>query len=395
MVRHFLLVNGWGETDDPKTADLAILFTCAFCESKVTDMVNEIVRLQAQMKSGAELMVGSCLPKTDKVRMEQVFKGRTLTPTDFTALDVLPGVTVKFEEMPPIYGKDAVCLSKEFSLVEPEKTAPLRDSVVKTFRSLKTHGSLETTKKIAVSLRRRFQAKGKIIFLSAGCLRKCSYCAIRFATGPLRSRPLHIIREEILDGLKSGCRRFELYADSIGDYGLDIGTDLGSVFDELLGLRNKRFSVGIYDLHPVTFIKYYDKILELCSAGKVHYLYVPLQSGSERILRLMKRPCKVLELREKLLKIKHFKKVFLQTSVIVGFPTETEEEFEETLAFLKAVDFDDGYIHCYTDMPGTESSKMSGKIDKETMFGRIKKIADAGIKHNVGETKHEWENIPL
>lgn len=393
MVRSFLNINGWEECSDTKTADLIIFFTCAFCQSKVKDAVREIVHIKSEMKSMAELIVGSCLPKTDKESLEEVFDGKTIDPTDFSALDSLPHIKVSIRDVPSMYGKEAVYLPERHCTFTAENKVPLRTLIPKAMSCFKTYGCFSTLKKFM--LRSNLFRKQKDIFLSAGCLRKCSYCAIRFATGQLRSKPLEGIMQEFIEGLRLRYRKFGLYADSIGDYGLDIGTNLGELFDRLLQLQQKRFSIGIYDLHPSSFIKYFDKIVSLCEIRRIHYLYVPVQSGNERILRLMNRPCNVSDLKEKLLETKRFRKTYLQTSVIVGFPGETEEEFEDTLNFLRDVDFDNAHIHCYTDMPKTKSSKLAGKIDKDTMLGRLSKIISAGIKHDVGQAKHEWEDISM
>ncbi|MBW1858593.1 MAG: radical SAM protein [Deltaproteobacteria bacterium] len=395
MVKDFLILNGWVEGFRLKTSDLIILFTCAFCQSKVAEMIDEIAHIKSGMKPAAELIVGSCLPKTDKESLRRVFDGKTISPTDFSELDNLANINMSIRDMPSMFGKEAIGPQERHSALTVQHHSSFKKVVPKALNQFKTQGTCRTLKQIPHMLRSRVLSKRKAVMLSVGCLRKCSYCAIRFATGKLRSKPMEKIMQEFTEGLKSGCRKFELYADSIGDYGLDIGTNLGELFDELIHLRNKRFSIGIYDLHPSSFTKYFDKIMLLCKMGRLHYLYVPMQSGNERILRLMNRPCNVNNLKEKLLEIKRSKRVFLQTSIIVGFPTETEEDFEDTVRFLKEVDVDDAFIHFYTDMPKTKSSKLAGKVSKDTMSKRMRGISDAGIRHNVGRTKHEWENIPM
>ncbi|MBW1741946.1 MAG: radical SAM protein [Deltaproteobacteria bacterium] len=395
MVNDFLILNGWMEGFRLKTADLIILFTCAFCQSKVTEMVNEIAHIKSGMKPAAELIVGSCLPKTDKESLRRVFDGKTICPTDFSELDSLSNMKMSIKHMPSMFGEEAVSSQKRRSPLTVQNHTPFKKVVPKALNQFKTQGTCRTLKQIPQTLRSRVLGKRKVIMLSVGCLRKCSYCAIRFATGKLRSKPMEDIMKEFADGFKSGHKKFELYADSIGDYGLDIGTNLGKLFDELAHLSSKRFSMGIYDLHPASFTKYFDRIMSLCKMGRLHYLYVPIQSGNERILRLMNRPCNVNDLKEKLLEVKRSKKPFLQTSIIVGFPTETEEDFEDTVRFLKEVDFNDAFIHFYTDMPKTKSSKLAGKVSKDTMSKRMDRISEAGIRHNVGRTKHEWENIPM
>ena len=372
MVRRFLFMNGFAEDADLAKADLAILFTCAFCQSRVADMLEEIGRIRSVIKDECELIVGSCLPETDKAGLENVFSGKTITPTDFTALNRLPGITVKIEELPKRFGKDTAYAPSMThpSPGPPEPALPLEQDAAGPGSG---------------------QSMG--VFISSGCLGQCSYCAIRFATGRLRSKPLDVVTRTLSEGLDQGYRRFEIYADSMGDYGLDIGADLGDLFD-WMAKSPGGFSVGIHDLHPHAFVKFFGKILSLCQAGRIHYLYVPLQSANPRILKLMNRPCDVKALLEKLLKVRTFDGVFLQTSIIVGFPSETDGEFEETLAFLEAIRFSDVYVHCYSDMPNTESSQLPDKIDKAMMRRRLNRLERAGIHYNDEKARHELEMIP-
>ncbi|HNX96216.1 MAG TPA: radical SAM protein, partial [Candidatus Aminicenantes bacterium] len=344
--------------------DLAILFTCAFCQSKVADMLAEIQRIRSIIKDGCELIVGSCLPKTDKAALGRIFQGRTVTPTDFSSLNELPGITTRIEDVPWLGAADAACAVGQLVPPRPGETA---DPMGK---------------------------RGMGLFIASGCRRRCSYCAIRFATGPLRSKPLPDVIAMFHAGLAAGYRQFEVHADSIGDYGLDIGTDLGALFDEW-SQDSRDFTCGIYDLHPQAFLRFLDKVQNLGATGHLHYLYVPLQSGHPRILKQMNRPCSLPALLRGLRKFQEFPGVFLQTSIIVGFPGETEEEFDSTVEFLRVAAFDDIYVHCYSDMPETKSAGMADKIDKETMKRRLDRLEGKGLRYNLAAARHEWENLPF
>jgi threonylcarbamoyladenosine tRNA methylthiotransferase CDKAL1 len=197
--------------------------------------------------------------------------------------------------------------------------------------------------------------------------------------------------ENICRGLRFGYRRFDLYADSIGIYGSDLNASLGDLLDRILNI-SKRFSIGLYDMHPQDFIRFYDPIKRLCQSGKLHYLYVAVQSGNDRILKLMRRPCDVKDLAAKLADIRRYQHVFMQSAIIAGFPGETDEEFQDTLRLLKRINFDNVYVHCYSDMPNTEASDLPIKVDKNAMRQRLADIKRAGIHHPAAETKHEWES---
>ena len=388
MVRRFFLSNGWAEAATVEKADCVILFTCGEMRYKVTYMISEVERLVARIGRNQELIVGSCLPKTNKDALSKVFHGRTITPTDFSALNSLPDIQIKIEEMPPIFGENAAFrlfpMTGARSVVDAFPYGLSRRAVGIALRCFPTNGMRDIAAKVLRSRR-------MIIYVSAGCAKNCSYCAIRFATGQPRSKPLDVVMQHISEGLRQGYRTFDFLSDSIGGYGLDLGTNLGELFDRVLA-HPGYFTIGVSDLHPHEFIKYFDKMLSLCRAGRIHYLYVPVQSGNERILRMMNRHCDVKDLTNKFRAIRNYYEVFLQTGIMVGFPGETEEEYEDTLDFLKAVGFDNVYVHYYCDMPNTKSSSLPDKIDKATMVERLDKISRSGIKHNVAKTRHEWES---
>ena len=386
MVRRFFQANRWNEAASVETADCVILFTCAEMRYKVANMIREVRRLSERIGPHSELIVGSCLPKTDRAALSEVFHGRTITPTDFSALNDLPDVEVPVAKLPAIYGPNAA--------FRPLTRCPWSAGSWIPYRVSRWAAGF-VRRRLPLGMRpfaaRLARARPMAVYASAGCAKSCSYCAIRFATGKPRSKPLDLMMQEIAEGLRLGYRTFDLLSDSIGGYGLDLGTNLGELFDRVVAQPGD-FAIGVSDLHPHEFIRYFEKILALCQAGKLHYLYVPVQSGDNRILRLMNRGCNVNDLAEKLKAIRRYDKVFLQTGIMVGFPGETETEFEHTLDFLKTVGFDNVYVHYYCDMPDTESSRLPDKTAKSVMVERLNRIGGSGIPHNVAKTRREWES---
>jgi len=388
MVRNFLLSNDWREAGQLGGADLVVFFACAGLRHLVDEKLKEIEDTGKMMKPGAELMVGSCLPGVDKERLKRIFKGKTITPTDFAALNDLPDIEVRIEAMPGMWGRDAVCQP----LKRPTRVAAARMAIDNAaWEGLNFVMKLRSgprLKRAAFRLKRRHTLGFSV---AAGCSRKCAYCAKPLASGKVRSKPLDVVVKNISEGLRLGYRSFDLYADSIGVYGLDLGVHFGNLLDRILDI-DKRFSVGLFDVHPQDFIRYFGSIKSLCRAGKLHYIHVPVQSGNERILGLMRRPCDVEDLAAKLAEIRRCGNVFMQSGMIAGFPGETDEEFEDTLRLLKRIDFDDVYVHYYCDMPYTEASGLPCKLDKNAMLRRLAGIERAGIHHDLAKTRHEWES---
>jgi tRNA A37 methylthiotransferase MiaB len=387
MVRDFLLLNGWHEAGQVGEADLVVFFACAGVRYIVDESVREIAALLGRMKPGAELVVGSCLPEIDKASLRRVFAGRTITPTDFTALDDLPHVRHRIGEMARLWGPDAACPPLPRPRLAASARMRLDTLAFEGLRRLLAVRRSPRLRRAAVHLKRRSTVGFSI---AAGCQRRCAYCARPLASGKVRSKPIDVVIETIRRGLRLGYGGFDLCADSIGGYGTDLGVTLGDLLERVLAVGG-RFSVGLYDVHPQDFIRFFDQIERLCEAGKLHHLYVGIQSGNEKILRRMRRPCDVADLAAKLAAIRRHEHVFMQSGIVAGFPGETDREFEDTLRLLERVGFDDVYVHCYCDMPGTEAAGFLPKVGREALRRRLAAIQRAGIRHDAAVTLHEWE----
>jgi tRNA A37 methylthiotransferase MiaB len=388
MVRNFFLTNGWTEAAQTDRADTVVYFACSGLRFLADEKMGEIEEIGSRMKPGASLIVGGCLPGMEGDRLRRRFTGQLITPTDFSALNLLPGITKPIETLPPIWGRVAACQQ----LTKPQFFVAIRmaadDVVLRFLRFAIERKPAKRLKNLALQLQRRNTASFSI---AAGCSRRCAYCAKPFASGQVRSKPISAVVQNIVEGVRFGYRAFDLYADSIGTYGHDQDVNLGNLLEEILAIK-MRFSIGLFDVHPLDFIRYFGQIRSLCDARKLHYIYVAVQSGNERVLKSMKRPCNVQDLVAKLVEIRRYDHLFMQSGVIAGFPGESDEEFEDTLRLLRQVAFDNVYVHYYCDMPNTEASAMTNKVDKAAMLRRLDKVKSAGINHNLAATQREWDS---
>ena len=211
------------------------------------------------------------------------------------------------------------------------------------------------------------------IRISWGCNQNCAYCARSRAIGKLKSKPMRVLRDEYERLLRDGYRNFIFISANPGEYGMDIGSSLTRLmesFDEIDSGLDVKWDIR--ELSPVSVISHRKKLGDEIKKGKIPSLQCTIQSGSERILKLMKRYSDVKEIQSTLDDFRKLNKdLILRTHVIVGFPSETDEDFETTLVVLKKVGFNHVTLFPYYDAPETISSRMKKKVSAEVVNKRI------------------------
>jgi MiaB/RimO family radical SAM methylthiotransferase len=212
--------------------------------------------------------------------------------------------------------------------------------------------------------------------ISRGCLGNCAYCSIKLAHGRLRSKPVEQIQKDFKTGLIKGYKTFKLIGQDIGCYGIDINTTIVEILKIFFNLPGEN-KIVITDFHPQWLIKYYNQLEPLIIANheKILSLRIPIESGSNTILTRMRRHYKIEEakrcistLKEKIPNLK------IYTHIIVGFPGETDEDFQQTLNLLKEIQFSSVGAFAYSDRSMTESFNMKEKIPSEVIQQRMKQI---------------------
>ncbi len=208
-----------------------------------------------------------------------------------------------------------------------------------------------------------------------GCDKNCTYCVVPKTRGRQRSRPLESILREVRSLVEEGVREIHLLGQNVTAW----GQDLGIPFEELLysvayidGVERIRFTTG----HPKDLTESIAKAMG--ELDKVcEHLHLPFQAGSNRILALMDRGYTREEYLEKIHMLKEYKKgITFSTDVIVGFPTETEEDFEQTLDILEKVKFEQVFSFKYSPRPHTPAFSMEGQINDQTKTIRMSRLLE-------------------
>ncbi len=342
-----LVVNG-GHTlaSNSKDADLNVIVTCSVKDATADKMIHRIKNLKSK-----PLIVAGCLPKAEKETVEK--------------------------------------FSPKASLLGPTSIGKALDVIGSTLRGIKRIEISDLDKpKIGLPKVRLNPAVG-IIEIASGCMSDCTFCQTKLAKGDLQSYRVGDIVRQVKSEITDGCVEVWLTSTDNGCYGFDIGSSLPELINKVSEIPLE-FMIRVGMMNPMYLPRIKKDLLNSYESNKVFkFLHVPVQSGSDRVLKNMKRghTSKTFleadkEFREK------FGKFTLSTDIIVGFPTETEDDFLDTVRLLEETRPDIVNLSRYSARPGTKASKMK-QIDVQEVKRRSKIVFDL-IKKIAYERNKEW-----
>ena len=214
--------------------------------------------------------------------------------------------------------------------------------------------------------------------ITYGCNNFCTYCIVPYVRGRERSRRAEVILDEVESLVKEGYKEITLLGQNVNSYNSDGqgGMSFPELLDRCARIEGK-FRLRFMTSHPKDFTK--ELALVMQKHDKIcNLLHLPVQAGSDRILTLMNRRYT----REKYMsEIKMLRELIpncaVTTDLIVGFPTETEEDFLQTLSLVKEADFSSAFTFVYSPRTGTKAAQMEGRIPEEVSKDRIMRLVDA------------------
>jgi len=365
--------NGWEITTKFHEADMIMLGACGF--DTESERVSKKFLSTAKKRKGvdARLIVFGCLPGINEPLIRE-FGLMGMTRSSLEKLDSITNATVGIRELdnPTDFDSYLKHIKKSFSFLDEFRAyfkLPAADFIIKTLLPI-----------LRVKRTGAFSARYPQLFnirIAGGCNGLCSYCAIKNAVGPLTSKPLNAIMKQFSFGLQNGYKAFRLIAEDVGSYGQDISSNIVELLGEICN-QDKDFKLIIDDFSPKWFVKYFQELLEIFAknASRIGYLGLPVQSGSEKILRLMKREYSAENVRKCILVLRQAcAELEITTHIMIGFPGETDRDFVDTLNFIRSVQFDQVAIYKYSDRPNTCALELCDKISEWEKLKRIWKIA--------------------
>ncbi|NDC36880.1 MAG: MiaB/RimO family radical SAM methylthiotransferase [Proteobacteria bacterium] len=213
------------------------------------------------------------------------------------------------------------------------------------------------------------------VSISRGCNKNCTYCIVPTTRGQEVSRDIEEIKREVRIAAHRGAKEVTLLGQTVNSYGLDLSPRRSFVglleeLSQIDGIERFRFTSP----HPQEVRA--DFIELVCNNPKIcHHVHMPLQSGSDRILKLMNRNYRTKRYLSIIEEIKsRVPDMAITTDIIVGFPGETEEDFQQTLAVMEHVQFDNSFSFMFSPRPGTKAALMEDAVSPEQKLERLQRL---------------------
>jgi MiaB-like tRNA modifying enzyme len=353
IMKTLLLEKGYEIVEKPEEADVIILNTCIVRHDTEVRMLKRIEELG---KLGRMLIVAGCMAKALPAKVRKVY----------------PRV----------------------SLVTPQAVY----RVVEAVESLQPTVLHSEVKDYAI-LPRVVDGVIASIPVAEGCLDKCSFCIVKIARPHLKSVPIEKVIEAVKEVLKKGAREIEITAQDLSVYGYDIYGKyaLPELFNAILEIEGD-YMIRLGQLNPRYIINYLDELIEVLKNPKVYkHLHIPVQSGDNRVLKLMNRGYSVEDFIEIVSEVRRkIEGIHIATDIIVGHPGEDEEAFAASVKLIAEYGIDRVHIARYSPRPFTKSSLMPQIPDpiKKIRSSHIEKVyEEVALKINrdyIGARAFTW-----
>ena len=348
MISGLLKSAGYEIASRQSESSLNIIVTCSVKDATEHRMVS---RIKTMTKSGKPLIVAGCLPKTERAKVESLnYSASLLGPTCI--------------ERAPEVVRLALAGSKLVAL----KDSPLD--------------------KVNIP-RVRLNPVISIVEIASGCMSQCSFCQTKIAKGWLRSYRIGDIVRQIRSDIESGCKEVWLSSTDNGCYGRDIDTNLVELLNACCSIEGS-FKIRLGMMNPMYLPPMLDKMVTLfCKNDKLFkFLHIPVQSGSDRILKKMKRGHTAKTFMDAVQAFRDkIPEMTISTDIIVGFPSENQDDFKETLDLVARSEPDIVNISRYSARPGTEaygwkSMRVKSQLSKERSKCLLALVSRTAKKRN-------------
>lgn len=351
-IKYYLESLGYEAVDELELADIVVLNTCAIRENAKDKVFGYLGRCKHLKKEKPDLIIavtGCLMQKPSEI--EEIHNRHKY-------IDIIIG-THNLNELPSLIEE---ANNKKIQNIEVYSNSDVVFENVKYNRDSKVSAWIN------------------IIY---GCDKFCTYCIVPFTRGRERSRKMEEVLMEVRDLKEQGYIEVTLLGQNVNAYGkdLNLGYDFATLLEEVakIGIPRIRFVTS----HPWNFT---DKMIDVIAKydNIMPYVHLPIQSGSDDILRKMNRKYTIDEYKKLFDQIKSkVKNVAITTDIIVGFPNETDEDFEKTLDIVNYCKFDGAYTFIFSPREGTAAARMEDKVSMEVKEKRLQELNNLVNKYSL------------
>lgn len=324
-VEDFFQANGWRTATDFGNADLIVLQGCGVVQPRASQTL-DIVKWLRQQYPEKEILVWGCISVIDPEGLKKLYDGPTFGPQHMENFN-------QYAEKTRI---DEICSNRMIEHVNSKIRSGQKPSI--------RHYAPRGTALVSDS------CNAWCVQAATGCRGACTFCRIRESRGPLRSKPIDRIVAEFHAGLERGYDRFVLLGTDLGCYGMDCGASLVELLRAIAAIESE-FRVWIRHLNPRYMVNYLDELTgQLLS--RIDIIELSAQSGSDDVLAAMNRGYTSSDFLHIVSRIRALKpKMAIKGQFMVGFPTETEEDFQRTVDLIRDSSIDFSLVFRYSPSP--------------------------------------------
>ena len=377
-VEKYLFDNGWCVVKNLQEADLILFNACGNVNSMASHSFNVIKEIQSQKREDQQMVVWGCLPKIASDALRKEYDGLVFAGSELTELPQIIKTSGVVEQTVANTLGDLWPLNKKNAR-----------GLVRYNRSFVSQFLLKPALLLGGYLDSRFNLvknNDSSIFyikISSGCRSNCAYCGIRKSRGLTKSKPVEKVVVEFQLGLQKGFKNFSLMGTDLGSYGVDFGGNLVDLLKVLIS-QEGAFKISLRNVNPYHLKSMLDGFISVLGSNKIRYVEVAAESGSNRILRLMNRNYTVEEFKMLISALRSAcPQLIIRTQLIAGFPTESEQEFQETLQLLDDVVFDFVEVYEFSARPGTVAEKIEPKVPDDIKRQRLQRLYKKALLNNM------------
>uniref|UniRef100_UPI00404A6814 radical SAM protein n=1 Tax=Gelidibacter sp. TaxID=2018083 RepID=UPI00404A6814 len=386
---------GYDFVNNPSEADEIVFAGCGVRAAWVDDAIKQMNSF-IEGKHNQRVVVTGCISKIETDRIESSLNTNEVHFKSFQDL-VKDYTQFSFDFLEKDYSQnEQTDLEGDNPL--RKKITPLKEKTLMFLDQLDRKYGLELSNEYKRTTSGFFfyneTEPTEIITVSRSCLYNCSFCTIPKGRGDYSSMPISTIKEKVNKAISKGILRIILIGDEVGNYGRDLkdSSNFKMLVDEILSI-DKRLKIAIRYIEPTPFYKNYETIKKYCLEERIYLLHIPLQTGSQELLKQMNRNHNLDRVIPLYKDLTDNTNTTFYCNWMVGFPGETEEDFQMTIDLARHLKIQLNTVIPFSARPDTKAQDRTDKIPTEIIQNRCERLEEVLLQSKINKFIKMTANI--